>query len=112
MALLDGIIRELEDTREAALRTAETASAPDRAAIQAALVELEAKLGEARLKRDEVRERMARTARIRTLVAEMANLTAESATLDKVKDAKRTGEIKARIEEIRTEAESLKMKSA
>ena len=112
MSLLDGIIRELEDTREEAIRALATASPIERATLQAALTELESKLALAREKRDEVRARMARTDRIRTLVAEMASLRDESMALSGgAQDRERAAEVKERIEEIRKEAEALKLKS-
>jgi hypothetical protein len=112
MALLDGIIRELEETREAALRALALSSPIERATLEAAIRELESKLALALEKRDEVRARMARTARIRVLVAEMAALRDESLALSgDAHDEARATEVKNRIEEIRKEAESLKLKS-
>lgn len=112
MSLLDGIIRELEDTRQEAIRALTTASTIERATLEDALTELESKLALAREKRDEVRARMARTDRIRVLVAEMASLRDESLALSGgEQDRERAAEVKARIEEIRKEAEALKLKS-
>ncbi len=112
MSLLDGIIRELEDTRQQAIRALTTASPIERATLEAALTELESKLALAREKRDEVRARMARTDRIRVLVAEMASLRDESLALSGgEQDRERAAEVKNRIEEIRKEAEALKLKS-
>lgn len=112
MSLLDGIIRELEDTRQEAIRALTTASPIERVTLQDALTELESKLVLAREKRDEVRARMARTDRIRVLVAEMAALRDESLALSGgEQDRERAAEVKDRIEEIRKEAEALKLKS-
>lgn len=113
MGLLDGIIRELEDTREAALIAIATANPREQAELGAALRELEGKLALSRDKRDEVRARMARTDRIKALVTEMSALRDEGLALAKQhpRDQAREAALKARIEEIRTEAESLRQKS-
>lgn len=112
MTLLDGIIGELERARADAIKIATTASAVEQAVLHAALSELESKLVMAREKREEMRARVARTERIRTLAAEMETLRVESAAaLRGELDATRAARVKQRIEEIRDEAESLKQKS-
>ena len=109
LQLLDGIIRELEQARTRALILVATVGPTERATLASALSELEARLADAKAKRDDVRQRVARTTHIRALAAEMATLKAEAdAALRGELDAKRAAEVRARIEEIREEAMGLK----
>lgn len=109
LTLLDRIIDELERTRADAIRISGAVSDAERVTLQDALVELEQRLAEAREKRDDVRLRVQRTQRIRALAAEMAELREESLRAGRGElDADHAAKVRARIEEIRVEAEGLK----
>ncbi len=110
LQLLDGIIRELEQARTEALILVATVGPEERKTLSDALSELEARLADAKTKRDDVRQRVARTTHIRALAAEMATLKIEAdAALRGELDEKRAAEVRARIEEIREEAMGLKV---
>lgn len=109
LVLLDRIIDELERTRADALRIAGSVTEEERHTLHEALKELELRLAEARERRDDVRQRVARTQRIRTLAAEMSELREEALLAARGEiDAERAAKVRARIEEIRIEAEGLK----
>jgi hypothetical protein len=108
MELLDRIIGELEQARDEALSLFAVVGVNERLTLQSALKELEEKLADAKAKRDEVGQRVERTARIRALAAEMASLRDEAEAASRGDDAKAAARIKARIEEIRLEAEGMK----
>lgn len=112
IALLDGVIRELEVTRAAAMRASAIATDLEKTELTTALADLESKLAMAHQKRDEVRARLARTARIRELSAEMIALRDRSDAATAAGDDAGVAAVKARIEEIRVEAQALAAKAS
>lgn len=113
IAVLDGVIHELKITRDAAMRASSIANGAERTELRNAIADLETKLALAHQKRDEVKARLERTARIRELSAEMQTLSKESeaASAPGARDEARLAAVKNRIEEIRVEAQALALKS-
>ena len=105
---LDAVIVELERARADARKGLDRAKPRDREALETALQALDAKIDDARTRRDDLAARLAAKERLERLAAEASALTEEARSLS---EADRTGErgarIRARVDEIRREVASL-----
>jgi hypothetical protein len=109
LAALEALLVTMEQQRDEARRLLRQCTPADGARLAKAIEELEAKLAEAKKKRDVFAARRERIARMSALQVELKELTAE---LQAIPEAERKGARGAplwrRFEEIQAEAEALR----